>query len=135
MGFLETHLPTLWRATLPLARPASGIRFCPGTLASFEDSFFPPSKEVRFLSKLVSTDPRSSTCSNLRYLSQMTGLNKPESLCSARIRMALPVKTVPDAEKWRLGLLASLKKLKTEKYHKVEDYQHICAMMDSLCST
>ena len=94
-----------------------------------------PSKEVRFLAKVVSIDPRSSTCLNLRYLSQMTELTKPEFMSSARIRMALPVKIVPDSEKWRLGLLASLKKLKAEKYHKVEDYQHICAMMDSLCST
>ena len=94
-----------------------------------------PSREVRFLAKIVSADPRSSTCSNLRYLSQMTRLNKPEFMTSARIRMALPVRNVPDGEKWRLGLLASLMKLKTEKYHQVEDSKHICAMMDSLCST
>ena len=51
--------------------------------------------------------------------------------------MVLPVTVinVPDADKWILGLFASLMKLKTEKYHQVEDYQHICAMMDSLCST
>ena len=101
----------------------------------FRGLLLSPSKEVRFLAKIVSTDPRSSTCLNLRYLSEMTGLNKPEFMSSARIRMALPVRNVPDAEKWRLGLIASLKKLKTEKYHMVEDYQHICAMMDSLCST
>ena len=94
-----------------------------------------PSKEVRVLARMVSSDPRSSTCLNLRYLAQMTGLNKPEFLTSARIRMALPVKIVPDGEKWRLGLLASLMKLKTEKYHQVQDFQHICAMIDSLCST
>jgi hypothetical protein len=101
----------------------------------FRGLLLSPSKEVRFLAKIVSTDPRSSTCLNLRYLSEMTGLNKPEFMSSARIRMALPVRNVPDSEKWRLGLIASLKKLKTEKYHMVEDYQHICAMMDSLCST
>ena len=87
------------------------------------------------LARIVSQDPRSSTCLNLRYLSQMTGLNKPEFMTSARIRMALPVRNVPDGEKWRLGLIASLMKLKTEKYHQVEDSKHICAMMDSLCST
>ena len=101
----------------------------------FRGLLLSPSKEVRFLAKVVSTDPRSSTCLNLRYLSQMTGLTKPEFMSSARIRNALPMKDVPDDEKWRLGLFTSLKKLKTEKYHKVEDYQHICAMMDSLCST
>ena len=49
--------------------------------------------------------------------------------------MNLPVKNVPDSEKWRLGLIASLMKLKTEKYYQVEDSKTICAMMDSLCST
>ena len=94
-----------------------------------------PSKEVRVLARIVSSDPRSSTCLNLRYLSQMTGLIKPEFLTSARLRIALPVRNVPDGEKWRLGLLASLMKLKKEKYQQVEDFKHICAMMDSLCST
>ena len=50
---------------------------------------------------------------NLRNLSQLTGLNKPEVITSARSRMALHVRYVPDGEKWRLGL-ASLLNLKTE---------------------
>ena len=94
-----------------------------------------PSKEVRVLARIVSADPRSSTCFNLRYLSQMTRLNKPEFMTSARIRMALPGKNVPDSEKWRLGFISSLMKLKTEKYHQVEDSKTICALMDSLCTT
>ena len=101
----------------------------------FRSLLHSPSKEVRLLSRLVSSDPRSSTCLNLRYLSNLTGLSKPEQYSSARIRSALPVKKVPEIEKWRLGLIDSLFKVKSERYLRVEDTKHICAMLDSLCST
>ena len=94
-----------------------------------------PSKEVRVLARIVETDPRSTTCLNLRYMSQITGLNKPEYYSSAKIREALPPKMVPDSEKWRIGLINNLIKLKHERYHQVKDFKQICAMVDSLCST
>ena len=94
-----------------------------------------PSREVRVLSRIVKSDPRSSTCLNLRYLAQKTGLSKPEQFSSARIRMALPVQVVPDNEKWRLGLITRFMKMKAEKHLRVADSKHITAMMDSLCST
>ena len=94
-----------------------------------------PSREVRVLSRIVRSDPRSSTCLNLRYLTQKTGLSKPEQFSSARIRMALPVQVVPDNEKWRLGLITRFMKMKAEKHLRVADSKHITAMMDSLCST
>ena len=94
-----------------------------------------PSKEVRVLAKIVSADPRSSTCLNLRYLERLTGLNQPQFFSSARIRIALPVRKVPEGEGWRLGLLDNLMKLKQERYLRVEDTKTICAMIDSLCST
>ena len=94
-----------------------------------------PSKEVRVLARMVSDDPRSSTCTNLRYLQNMTGLAAPEFYSSARIKMELPTKQVPEAERWRLGLLDNLLKLKKERFMKVEDSKSICAMIDSLCST
>ena len=55
----------------------------------FQGRLHSPSRKVRFLAILVSTDTRSTTCLNVRYLSQMTGLNKPEFMSSARIRVAL----------------------------------------------
>ena len=94
-----------------------------------------PSKEVRVLARIVSSDPRSTTCVNLRYLRKLTGLGQPELYSSFRIRAALPVKEVPDCEKWRLGLITNLSKLKNERYLRVEDSKSVCAMMDSLCST
>ena len=87
------------------------------------------------LARMVSDDPRSSTCTNLRYLQNMTGLAAPEFYSSARIKMELPTKQVPEAERWRLGLLDNLLKLKKERFMKVEDSKSICAMIDSLCST
>ena len=93
-----------------------------------------PSREVRALAIIVRSDPRSSTCKNLRYLEKMTGL-KSELYCSSRIRLALPVKKVPDSEQWRLGLMTNLMKMKNEKHLRVEDTKRVTAMMDSLCST
>ena len=94
-----------------------------------------PSKEVRTLVRIISADPRSVTCSNLRYLQRITGLSQPQLYSSARIKIALPIKEVPDSEKWRLGLLDNLMKMKKEKHLKVEDSKTICAMIDSLCNT
>ena len=65
----------------------------------------------------------------------MTGLSQPQFYSSIRVKMALPVKEVPEAEKWRLGLLDSLLKMRQERYLRVEDSKALCAMMDSLCST
>ena len=94
-----------------------------------------PSREVRALARIVSCDPRSSTCKNLRYLENLTGLNQPEMYSSARVKLALPVKKVPDNEQWRLGLITSLINMKNEKFARVEDSKTLCAMLDSLCST
>ena len=94
-----------------------------------------PSKEVRILARLVSSDPRSSTCLNLRYLSQLSGLMQPEQFSSEKVRVSLPVTKVPESENWRIGLITSLFKLKHEKLHEAKDFGHICRMIDSLCST
>ena len=94
-----------------------------------------PSREIRALARIVSDDPRSTTCRNLRLLRSKTGLSQPQMFSSMRIKAALPVQTVPEKEEWRLGLLTSLLKLRSEKNLKVEDSRSICAMIDSLCAT
>ena len=94
-----------------------------------------PSREVRVLARMVSSDPRSSTCSNLKYLDELTGMMKPQFFSSARVRMELPVQKVPEAEQWRTGLMDNLMKMKKEKYLAVSDSKRICAMIDSLCKT
>ena len=94
-----------------------------------------PSREIRALARIVCNDPRSTTCKNLRLLSNMTGLSQPHMFSVHRIKACLPVKSVPEKEKWRLGLLSSLFKMRSEKYLRVEDTQSISSMIDSLCAT
>ena len=67
------------------------------------------------LVNMVSKDPRSTTCRNLRYLRLVTKMDQAEQFSSSRIREALPVQHVPEKEKWRLGLLTSLLKMSIEK--------------------
>ena len=49
----------------------------------------------------------------------MTDLSSPEMYSSARVKAALPVKVVPDGEKWRLGLIAGFRKMKADKHLRV----------------
>ena len=94
-----------------------------------------PSREIRALALMVSNDPRSTTYKNLRLLRNMTGLSQPHRYSAFKIKASLPVKSVPEKEKWRLGLLSSLFKVRSEMYLRVEDTKSICAMIDSLCAT
>ena len=94
-----------------------------------------PSKEVQVLAKIVASDPRSTTCQNLKYLSQKTSLVQPQFYNSEQVKAQLSVQHVPEAEKWRLGLLQSLIALRDEKLNRMENTMHTCAMIESLCST
>ena len=94
-----------------------------------------PSREVRMLAKMVSSDPRSSTCKNLKYLRKVAKHEQVEWFSSWRVRELLPVRSVPENEKWRLGLLTYLIELRHSKYIEVQDSKQICAMVDSLSST
>ena len=90
---------------------------------------------MRVLARMVSADPRSTTCRNLSYLREITGLANVEWYSSWRVRDSLPAMKVPEKERWRLGLLNSLLDMQSEKHLMVQDSKHICAMIDSLCST
>ena len=94
-----------------------------------------PSREIRAMTRIVSDDPRSSTCRNLRLLRQVTGLSQPHLLSNYRMKASLPVKSVPVKESWRLGLLTALLRVRVEKNSRAEDTSSICAMIESLCST
>ena len=94
-----------------------------------------PSREVRMLANMVSADPRSNTCRNLKYLRKMTNNDQIEWFSSWRVRELLPVQGVPDKESWRVGLLTKLLEMRQLEYVEVKDNQKICAMVDSLCST
>ena len=90
-----------------------------------------PSREIRALALMVSNDPRSTTYKNLRLLRNMTGLSQPHRYSAFKIKASLPVKSVPEKEKWRHGLF----NVRSEMYLRVEDTKSICAMIDSLCAT
>ena len=94
-----------------------------------------PSREVQFLARVVASDPRSTTNKNLKLLSEKTAMVEPHLFSSERIKAALPVQHVPEAEKWRLGLLKSLLTIKEEKLNRGENTAQICAMFESLRST
>ena len=87
-----------------------------------------PSKEVRILAKMVSGDPRSTTCRNIRYMREISNLDTVFTTLHG-------VKKVPEKEKWRLGLLNTLMGMQSERFRMVQDSKRICAMIDSLCST
>jgi hypothetical protein len=72
---------------------------------------------------------------NLKYLRKVAKHDQAEWYSSWRVREMLPVKRVPDNEKWRLGLLTHLMELRMDRYLEVQDSKQICAMVDSLCST
>ena len=59
-----------------------------------------PSKEVRVLARMVASDPRSSTCRNLRFLREVNGKKNIEWYASWRVRGFLPVKKVPEKASW-----------------------------------
>ena len=40
-----------------------------------------PSREVRILARIVTDDPRSPTCANLKYLKEMTRLHQAQFFC------------------------------------------------------
>ena len=87
------------------------------------------------LGRTLQDDPISTTCRNLRYLGQMTGLQKDESFSNWRVKDALGMKKVPENEKWRLGLLTTLLSMRQDKYTNVLDSKQLTAMIDSLSST
>jgi hypothetical protein len=94
-----------------------------------------PRKEVRMLVSMVSSDPRSTTCKNLRYLREKTGMEQPQCFSLWKINSTLPVQKVPADQMWRLGLMTKLMEMNQKKYMEVKDSQRITAMLDSLCST
>ena len=94
-----------------------------------------PCTEVSVLLRIIENDPRSTTCRNLRFLRNATKVSQPELRSGKFIRTNLPTKSVPEEEKWRVGLLWSCLNLRSDIERKLEDSASICAMITSLCNT
>ena len=50
------------------------------------------------LVRMVSSDPRSTTCKNLRYLKERTGHDQPERFSTWRMTEVLAVQDLPQAD-------------------------------------
>ena len=59
----------------------------------------------------------------------------PWVFSSQRIKLELPVRTIPENQQWRIGLMEKLMEMRCNKHLCVEDSARICAMLDSLCAT
>ena len=100
----------------------------------FQSLLKSPSAEVSLLANIVARDPSSTTADNISYIREVTKLS-PWSFSPARIKAALPSLDVPDKEKWRLGLLSSLLKMRKERYFNSEETKQMDGMIDSLCNS
>ena len=100
----------------------------------FQNLISSPSKEIRLLANIVSRDPQSTTCRNIKYIERLTELS-PWDYSGQRIKQQLPVQEVPDNQQWRLGFLTKLYHMREERHICAEDHTRISAWLDSLCST
>ena len=93
-----------------------------------------PSKEIRLVANIVARDPSSTTAKNIKYIERLTTLS-PWDFTTWRIKEALPIKTIPEKEVWRLGLLDKLTEIKKERNVTLENSESITAMLHSLCNS
>ena len=93
-----------------------------------------PSKEVQLLAELATNDARTVLACNVAFVSKLSGLNcKVESAVS--VRCALPIKTVPERESWRLGLLDILLRRRADLERQQSDTKRVISLISSLCTT
>ena len=84
--------------------------------------------------RIVRADPKFTTRKNLRLVRNLTNLSEAEYFSRHRILMALPVKTVPQSEVWRLRLLESCISLRGELYKRYRRYRTKIQNKYVLCS-
>ena len=106
-----------------------------GRYASFyQNMAWGPSREVSLVAELARKDARTTTASNLRYVSSLTSMD-----CATedwvKLKAALPIKEVPEKEFWRLGLLDSLLRERAVLEKEGRDLKRVVAMISSLCTT
>ena len=63
----------------------------------------------------MARDHKSTNSKNLLYVKKLSGLD-PREFSSQKIKLNLPVREVPDDQKWRLGLMSSLLAMKEDKF-------------------
>ena len=95
-----------------------------------------PSKEIRFLSKILLNDPRSTIWKNVWYLNNMTNMNILV-VGKAQVRSAIPVDPIPALDQWRVGLLNVLLETRTSKNYSNLNLskKQFDEMLESLCKS
>ena len=86
------------------------------------------------MADISARDARTITASNLRMLTNVTRL---ECVTADKISVknALPIKQVPEGERWRLGLLDHLLQLRSQLDKDGSEFKRIVAMISSLCTS
>ena len=93
-----------------------------------------PSPEVQLLSRVMKKTPGSVTRDNVKYIEELTGLSL-QYHTGAQIKAALPVREVPEGDKWRLGLLSVLFDQRKLQYESQESLEFANGLITSLCSS
>ena len=93
-----------------------------------------PSPEVQLLSRVMTKTPGSTTRDNIKYIEELTGLNLLYHN-GGQIKAALPVREVPEVDKWRLGLLSVLFDQRSVQYVSQENMEFTNGLIASLCSS
>ena len=83
---------------------------------------------------LATRDARCVLASNLAFVSKLSGLDCTVE-CAATVRQMLPIKTVPESESWRVGLLDTLLRLGSELEKQQCDIKRVTSLISSLCTT
>ena len=90
--------------------------------------------EVALMSEIVAKDARTTTACNLAYLASLTGLDCTDAV-KQQVKDLLPVESVPDNERWRLGLLDLLLYERGVIEKDAGDTKRVISMISSLCTT
>ena len=93
-----------------------------------------PSKEIRFLSKILLNDPRSTLCKNVWFLSDLTNVNIIETN-KFQMKRVIPIESIPDNDKWRINLLSLLLEARKNKNWQQLNLNknQLDEMIESLC--
>ena len=86
------------------------------------------------MSEIVAKDARTTTACNLAYLTSLTGLVCTEA-DKRQVKELLPVESVPEEERWRLGLLDILLYERGVLEKEGGNTERVISMISSLCST
>ena len=94
-----------------------------------------PSNEIRFLYKVLLSDPRSNIQKNVWFLNNLTSVD----ICKTstyEVKQLLPVNITPVEDKWRLGLLTVFFNARKYKNYQLPNFNSQLEMfIESLCTT